>query len=118
MSIYVSISRRADPLDDDGPAITAEEWLRCVGEEPDFRSPVGAEAEWVGEHARVWTGYKYPVAFDLTFQGDIDVKSPDRLIIARMKALAAKLSANVFSQEGEIFDESGEHAGFLPDFPQ
>jgi hypothetical protein len=117
VSIYVSISRRADPLDAVGPAITADDWLLCVDEEPDFRPPVGAEAEWVGEHARVWAGHKYPVVFDLTCRGEIDVKSPDRLVIARMKALAAKLSANVFSEEGEIFDESGEHAGFLPDFP-
>ena len=116
MSIYVSISRRADPLDDGGPAITAEEWLRCVDEEPDFRPPVGDEAEWVGGHARVWTGHRYPVVFDLTGSGEIDVKSPGPQVIARMKALAAKLSANVFSQEGEIFDGSGEHAGFLPDF--
>ena len=116
MSIYVSISRRSDPLDDTGPAIAADEWLRCVDAEPDFRPPVGDEAEGVGEHARVWSGHKYPVVFDWT-RGEIDVKNPDCFVIARMKALAAKLSASVFSEAGEIFNEAGSHEGFLPDYP-
>lgn len=45
------------------------------------------------------------------------MKNPDAPTIARMQQLAARLGATVFSEQGELFDERGEHAGFLPDCP-
>ena len=117
MSIYVSISRRAEPLEDDGPQITAEEWLEVVSSESDFRLPQGAEGEWVGPHARVWTGHpQVRMSFDWV-DGQVDVKNPDAATIARMKALAARLQATVFSETGELFDDAGESAGFLDGYP-
>jgi hypothetical protein len=116
MSIYVFISRRVDPLDEIGPAISAEEWISCVDAEPDFRVPTESEKAWIGEHARIWKDYKYPVAFDWT-NGHIEVKGAEAATISRMKEVAGKLSAKVFSETGEVFDQSGEHAGFLSGFP-
>ena len=116
MSFYIFISRRRDPLDDAGPHIPAEEWLRCADSEADFRMPVGHEREWSSPYARVWTGYRSPLIFDWV-EGEIWVKNADESIIVRMKQLAGKLSATVFSEAGGLFDDVGEHAGFLPGFP-
>jgi hypothetical protein len=116
MSLYVFISRRVDPLDDAGPAITAEEWISCVDIEPDFRLPAESEKNWLGGQARMWKDYKYPVAFDWT-NGHVEVKNADAATISRMMEIAKKLSAKVFSETGELFDQSGNHAGFLNGFP-
>ncbi len=116
MSFYVYISCRADPFDDSGPAILAEEWLRCIGAEPDFCVPNEDESKWLSKHARIWSDYKFPMAFDWV-NGQVEVKNPDAPTIERMKKLAETLSATVFSETGELYDEHGGHAGFLPGFP-
>ena len=116
MSTYVYISRRSDPLDDTGPSIAAESWLQYVDSEPDFRTPERSEAEWLGPYARILSNYSIPFAFDWA-NGQVEVKNPDAPTIARMKQLAAKFSSSVFSETGELFDDSGTHAGFLPGFP-
>ena len=117
MSLYVSISRRADPLQEDGPQIAASEWIDLVAGEGDFRLPEGVESRWVGAFARVWTGHpEVQMVFDWV-DGQVDVKHPDPATIARMKALAVKLDATVFSETGELFDDSGESAGFLEGYP-
>ena len=110
------ISRRSDPLDEAGAAISPEEWRQQIASETDFRVPAVDEGKHMGQHGRMWTGYKYPVAFDWV-DGQVDVKNPDATIIARMKALAGKLGANVFSETGELYDDNGAHAGFLQGFP-
>lgn len=116
MSTYVFISRHTDPFDDDGAEISIQEWLKCVDFEPDFRAPMGAENEWLGAHARIWNGHSISFAFDFV-DGQVMVKNPDGPTVARMKRLASQLSAIVFSENGEIFNASGDHAGFLPGFP-
>src|SRR5258706_11390324 len=116
MSIYVYISRRTDPFDDSGPEISAEEWLRYIDAEADFRAPTSEETESLGEHARIWSGHKIPMAFDWS-GGQVEVKNPNAPTISRMKQVATKLSATVFSETGELYGQSGEHAGFLPGFP-
>lgn len=116
MSIYVYITRHTNPADETGHPITAQEWMDCIDAEPDFRVPEADETEWLGEHARYWTNYEPPIPFDWV-DGYIQVKSPDARIIARMKTLAEKLKANVFSETGELYDARGTHAGFLPGFP-
>jgi hypothetical protein len=117
MSIYVSITRRAEPLADDGPSITSDEWLVVIAEQADFRLPQGDESEWAGPFARVWSRHSdYAVVFDWA-DGQIDVKNPDEPTVAMMKKLATYLSANVISETGEIFTDSGESGGFLPGYP-
>jgi hypothetical protein len=36
MSIYVYVTRRADPFDDAGPQITQNEWVDLVANDPDI----------------------------------------------------------------------------------
>lgn len=115
MSLYVYISRRADPFDDSGPEVTADEWLHCTDSEQDFRVPRSDETEGLGPHARMLSGDP-DMAFDWV-NGQVEVKNPPAWTIARMKRLALKLRAKVFSETGELFDAEGSHAGFLPGFP-
>jgi hypothetical protein len=115
MSIYVFISRRADPLDDGGPSITADEWLRAADDES-FRDPSNEEKSWLGTHARIWLGNEYTPAFDWV-DGQIEVKAPDNQTIAKMHEIAHRLRANLFSETGEMFDVDGKHSGFLAGFP-
>jgi hypothetical protein len=118
MSIHVSITRRAEPDDADGPTISPAEWLAVVSLEADFREPELAEAEWAGAYMRVWMGHpEGPVHFDW-LAGDVDVRNPDELMIARMKVLAIRLNAQVFCETGEIYDASGASAGFLDGYPR
>jgi hypothetical protein len=116
MSTYVYVSRRGGLFDDEGPRISEDDWRSHAAKQPDFRQPRGSEAQGAGEHARVWMGYDTPVVFDWS-EGQIQVKNPDERIVSRMKTIAAALSANVFSENGELFDAKGGHAGFLPGFP-
>jgi hypothetical protein len=118
MSIYVSISRLSEPSAEDGPQIAANEWVDLVAQETDFRAQEGEEWKWVGAFARVWTGHpEYPaITFDWT-NGQVDVKNADAPTVVRMKALARKLGATVFSEQGEVFDDAGESAGFLDGYP-
>lgn len=116
MSTYVYISRRRDPFDEAGPEISASEWLALTEQAGDFRGASGEDDEWGSVNARVWTGHASPVVFDLK-GGNIETKNPDPPTIIRMKALAVALSAAVFSENGELFDERGRHAGFLRGFP-
>ncbi len=117
MSISVAITRRAEPLADDEPGITAAEWLAVADEEPDFRVPAVPEREGAGADARVWTGHpSAPIVFDLC-DGQVEVVNPDAGTIARMQALARRLDARVVSENGEIFDDAGASLGFLPGYP-
>jgi len=116
MSIYVYISRRAGPLDEGGPSIAASEWLSVIEKDSTLRVARQDESEWLGRHARIWSGHQHSPAFDWV-NGQIEVKDPDGETIAKMKELAAKLQASVFSESGELFDNTGGHAGFLPGFP-
>jgi hypothetical protein len=115
MSIYVFITRKSDPLDDSGPGITADEWLRCIEAQIDFRTPRQNETEWLGNHAKILSGDP-EMAFDWV-NGQIEVKNPPEATIRRMKQLAEELHATVFSETGELYDIEGRHAGFLPGFP-
>jgi len=117
VSIHVSISRRAEPLDEGGPKISSDDWIQVISGEPDFRRPEGAEREWGGPFARVWVGHPQgPVSFDW-LDGDVDVRNPDQTTVARMKTLAMTLKATVFSETGEVFDDDGESPGFLDGYP-
>lgn len=117
MSLTVSISRRREPLDEDGPAIGPEEWTALAALEPDFRGPLPGEAPGAGPWGKVWVRPQgATVVFDFR-DGEIEVANPDPPTIARMKTLASRLGANVFSETGELFDDEGASAGFLDGYP-
>ena len=109
MSIYVAISRRNDPLDDDGDSISFDDWLAIVDAADDFERD--------GD-AFIWTAHPAGVRFQFEWsEGQIEVKNPDPPTIARMQNLAKELDAAVFSETGEVFDDDGVSAGFLDGFP-
>jgi hypothetical protein len=51
--------------------------------------------------------------------GQVDVRNPDDVTLARMAALASGLGANVIGEQGELFDASGKSLGVhdLPEDP-
>ena len=110
MSISVAISRRSDPFDESGPAIEKDEWQAIANSSTDFQFSADAIYLWTGNAAAV------PIAFEW-WDGQVEVKNPDAVTIARMKQLARKMNATVFSETGEVFNEAGHSAGFLPGFP-
>ena len=117
MGIYVFITRRAEPAGENAVPITSAEWLTVASGETDFREPTAAEMEWSGPFMRVWVGYPaHAVHFDWV-DDQVEVKNPNEQIIVRMKALAKKLNATVFSETGEVYDDHGESAGFLDGYP-
>jgi hypothetical protein len=88
MSIYVYISRRADPFNDEGPSITGKEWLLSVDGDSAFRIAREDQSKWLGENARIWTGHQHAPAFAFDWvHGQIEVKNPDAQTIAKMQEL-------------------------------
>jgi len=115
MSIVVYATRKPDPLEDDGPSISAEEWSTAVSADPDLElSPVPTEPGFPkrGNFA-VWRTYPggYPAWFVL-LDGSVEVDSPDEHILRKLCALAERLSARVISETGELFDSQGKSLGF------
>jgi|SRR6185312_1347387 len=100
-----------------GPSIAAQEWIELINSDPKFREPLESERAFLGPHARIWNSLGMPVAFDWR-AGRIEVKDPAAPTITKMIEITRILRANVFSESGEAFSESGHHAGFLPGFEQ
>ena len=105
MSIYVFVTRRADPLKSDGAEISREEWTELVEndpdlslEDPDNRFPADKTIY------AVWKTYPggYPAWFGLS-GGNIEVKGMDDVLLAKFRIFARKLGARVVSEEGEEF---------------
>ncbi len=125
MSIYVYITRRRNPLEP-GDTVSLEEWQRLVASDPSFRAPTAEDHKelamnWKGApfpEDAIWTGHPdYPAVWFCWSDGNIELKSPDEIMIAKMMTLAAKLDANVISEMGELFNEDGSHKGFVDGEP-
>ncbi|HXQ39927.1 MAG TPA: hypothetical protein VN821_01575 [Candidatus Udaeobacter sp.] len=105
MRIYVLVTRKEGPLDDAGPQITRDEWLRLVANDPDLslqdppdRSPADKAVY------AAWTNYPggYAAWFGLV-NGNIEVKGIDDALLGKLRAFAAALGARIISEEGEEF---------------
>ena len=121
MSIHVYLTRRWNPIVDEKPDITEEEW-REVAAADGFFTPAGdrelRDARLKSPSILIWTGH--PDGLEAWFSwtnGQIDVRNPDEPMIAKMMALAPKLSARVVSEMGEIFNEDGSHNCFVDGEP-
>jgi hypothetical protein len=122
MSYYVTITRKPSPYWKSGQVISEAEWREVALAEPGFRPPTNSEKAEVEPFLRpsdlVWTGH--PTDPDVWFdwyEGQIDVKNPDEIILALMARLATRLNANLIGEQGERFDGSGKSLGVL-DLPQ
>ena len=106
MSIYVYVTRKPDPLDDNGPDITESEWRSVVQadselslEQPPDEPGLPKNAVWA-----VWKSYPggYPAWFALV-EGSVEVKGIEPNLLIKLRAFAAKLGARIVSEEGEEF---------------
>lgn len=100
------ITRRRNHSDENGPAITADEWKSLVASDPEleFRDKrVPLMATWSGES-------KWPEPwFDFSERyGSIDTKNPDSPVIAKMLQIAKALNATVQGDNGETYTSPTE----------
>jgi hypothetical protein len=121
MSINVYLTRRKNPTLDTEPHIGEQEW-RAVGvADGAFREAAEAELKESGlrrPSILIWTGH--PDAAEAWFSwtdGQIDVRTPDEPMIAKMMTLAPLLNARVISETGEVFNEDGTHKCFVDGEP-
>ena len=119
MSIYVSITRRSDPLADEGPSISAEEWLAVVDADPELRQPAEEELEsaLLGDDdiPAVWFHPDGHTTWFVLTDGNVEVKNPDAALLHKMATVADTLDAHLISETGERFDSSGQSLGFKSD---
>jgi hypothetical protein len=96
----VHISRRDHWSDEDGPAITLDEWQRVIADDPELSPDPddsnGSTALWRGasEHAEPW------LAWD---EGNVKTKNPDEALLRKALELAARLEARVQGDDGELY---------------
>ena len=83
MGYEAHITRRKNWSDGAGPAISEQEWLAHVNDDPGLAELVH------------WN------------RGNVDAKNPDDALLARMVAAAAALGATVQGDDGETYDQSG-----------
>jgi hypothetical protein len=105
MNIYVYVTRKPDPLDANGPDISAGEWIELIESDPDLSisGPPNRLPRDQRSYA-VWASYPrgYPAWFALS-EGSIEVKGIDEAILAKLRSFAAKLDARIVSEMGEEF---------------
>lgn len=99
MGYDVHITRKKSWIDEEGPVITAEEWLQYVATDPQLRLDPASKRHAVtldikSEYAEPWLEW---------FEGNIDTKNPDDAIRTKMVQIAAALGAKVQGDDGEIY---------------
>jgi hypothetical protein len=120
VSIYVSITRRIDPLDEAGPSIESAEWRSTFESDSEFRVPTDAELADAllgpDDVPALWLAHPEgePTWFVLS-AGNIDVKNPDHPLLTKMARVAQVLGARLISETGETFDSAGNSLGMAID---
>lgn len=99
MGYDLFITRKKDLDDEDGPLITAEEWLAYVATDPQLRLDQNSESHLV--KLEIQSEDSDPILE--WAEGDIYTKDPDLPIVAKMLQIASALSAKVQGLDGEIF---------------
>lgn len=99
MGYDLHITRKKFWADQDGPQITAAEWLAYVATDPQLRLDQSSQSHAVklsleSEHDEPWLEW---------FQGDVYTKNPDEPILAKMLEIAKALNARVQGDDGEIY---------------
>ena len=105
MGYDLHITRAAFWAENDDDAISHEEWLAIVADDPEL-TLIGDEdmpylARWSGKsvHSEPWLDW---------FHGNIYSKNPDQSIIQKMVEIANRLQAKVQGEDGEMYDGSEE----------
>lgn len=120
MGYEVHITRKTEWFDNDGPAISIEEWLGYVASDPEMRADGYAEVKTPEGTLRidddgiaVWIAYpghckNGNMAWFCHFEDRITVKNPDESILVKMYEIASKLEAKVQGDEGEEYNSDGQ----------
>lgn len=102
MGYNLTITRRKNHFDEDGPSITDGEWQALVEADPQLSFSKGENgplfAYWNGDCQSCDAWFDYSAEY-----GSIDTKNPDERTIAKMLEMAAKLGAKVQGDDGEIY---------------
>lgn len=120
MGYNVYITRKENWHDEEGPAISIEEWAAFIRSDPEMRLEVNAEPT-VGNDGcpqiensgvAVWTAYPSHendgnMSWFYFANGNITVKNPDQEILKKMWSMAKTFSAKVQGDDGECYDADG-----------
>jgi hypothetical protein len=122
MGYEVHITRRQHWLDDDGPSIGLNEWLKVVQSDPEMQheGPSTEEALAAANSTispeepglAVWKAYSRhgpdTVALFWHYDGHVTASNPDQEILRKVWQLAHRLRAKVQGDDGEIYDRTGQ----------
>lgn len=122
MGYDLHITRKRDWFDDDGPAISLDEWLAYVESDAELRLDGHAEAGLPGgavlraedPSMAVWTAWSGNVPAGnqawmwLAGTGNVMAKNPSREMIAKMYDIALSLGAKVQGDECEVYGADGD----------
>lgn len=101
MSYGVHITRKENWFDAEGPAITQEEWLSIVHDDPDLtlELPVsdGCYADWNGQCER------FDDPWLCLSAGNVSTEGFDAALVDKMVQIANRLAAKVQGEQGEIY---------------
>ena len=113
MGYDVHITRREDWSDTEGPDIPEADWRSVVEGDPELRlvgaaeraTPGGEILRYEDQDLAEWSGHPAEdvVWFDF-WHGQVIVKNPDELTLAKMRQLARMLQARVQGDDGEFYD--------------
>jgi hypothetical protein len=115
MGYNLHVTRRVHWADNDGPEITEDEWRRTVEADPDLAMVGFAEARTPDGHvlrtddpsiAQMVTHPRLAEhgAWLSLSTGNIVVKNPDDILVAKMCELSGGLEARVQGDEGEFYE--------------
>lgn len=122
MGYEVHITRRQHWLDEDGPAIGLNEWLKVVHSDPEmhYEGPTKEEALAAGNSTispeepglAVWRAYSKhgpdAVALFCHYEDHVTATNPDEEILRKVWKLAHRLKAKVQGDDGEIYGADGK----------
>ncbi len=121
MGYEVYITRKETWFDEDGDAISLDDWLAYVERDPDMRADAYAEATTPdGSTIRmedpgiaVWTAYSGHddtgnMAWFMHREDCVSVKNPDVEIMRKMHTIATALGGSLQGEEGEQYGPDGE----------
>ena len=99
MGYCLHITRKEFWADEDGPAISLDEWQRYVSSDPNVESDPdnpGPDNYLLVSHPDRW-----PLWWDAI--GNVYTKNPDPQVIAKLVEIAAVLNARVRGDDNEVY---------------
>lgn len=105
MGYDLHVTRKAFWADEEGPVITAEEWLFLVERDPELSlDPRG------GPYHALWNGpSKYFDPWIDWSEGELYTKNPDPPLIAKLLEIAIALEAKVRGDDNEVYTSPTEY---------